>query len=137
MIRLTITTPTAVTVRADEVAHVRAEDESGAFGILPGHADFLTVLLPSVVSWRLADGREGHCAVRGGVLTVSGGNEIAVATRDAVTSDDLDWLEHDVLAKFERDRAEEGHARTGSQRLHMQAVRQMIGYLRPERGKGR
>ena len=68
MIQLTITTPTAVAVQADGVAHVRAEDETGAFGILPGHADFVTALTPSVVSWRDADGREGHCAVRGGVL---------------------------------------------------------------------
>ena len=44
MIQLTITTPTSVAVKADGIAHVRAEDETGAFGILPGHADFVTAL---------------------------------------------------------------------------------------------
>ena len=62
--KLRITLPTAVVAEFDDVLHVRAEDASGAFGILPRHADFLTVLATSVVSWRHADGTEGHCAVR-------------------------------------------------------------------------
>ena len=136
MIQLTITTPTSVAVKADGIAHVRAEDETGAFGILPGHADFVTALTPSVVSWRHADGREGHCAVRGGVLLASGGAQVAIATREAVASDDLDRLEHEVLASFARENEEESHARTGSLRLQMRAVRQILSYLRPER-KGR
>jgi F-type H+-transporting ATPase subunit epsilon len=35
-----------------DVVAVRAEDESGSFGILSGHADFLTALTVSVVAWR-------------------------------------------------------------------------------------
>ena len=42
--RLTVTTPLAIVAEADDVAHLRAEDDTGAFGILPGHADFLTAL---------------------------------------------------------------------------------------------
>jgi F-type H+-transporting ATPase subunit epsilon len=137
MIQLTITTPTTVTVKTDDVAHIRGEDETGAFGILPGHADFVTALTPSVVSWRHGDGREGHCAVRGGVLLASGGAQVAIATREAVVSDDLDRLEHEVLASFAREIEEESHARVGSRRLQMRAVRQILAYLRPERGKGR
>ena len=41
--------PRVTLVRADGVTAVRAEDESGAFGVLPGHADLMTVLPPSVV----------------------------------------------------------------------------------------
>ena len=48
-LHLTIATPAAVLVDADGVASLRAEDESGAFGVLPGHADLLTVLPPSVL----------------------------------------------------------------------------------------
>jgi len=50
--RLLITTPTAVVIDDPDVVTVRAEDESGSFGILNGHADFLTALTVSVVSWR-------------------------------------------------------------------------------------
>ena len=50
--RLLITTPTAVVIDDPDVVAVRAEDESGGFGILKGHADLLTALTVSIVSWR-------------------------------------------------------------------------------------
>ena len=63
--RLTVTTPLAIVVEADDVAHLRAEDETGAFGILPGHADFLTALAVSVVTWRdSARRRASRCRAR-------------------------------------------------------------------------
>jgi F-type H+-transporting ATPase subunit epsilon len=131
--KLRITTPAAVVAELDDVLHVRAEDASGAFGILAHHADFLTVLETSVVSWRRAGGVIGHCAVRGGVLTVQGGERIAIATRDAVLSDDLVRLEAEVLATFRAKAAEEQSARADSARLQLAAVRRMFDYLRPER----
>ena len=91
--RLLITTPTAVVVDDPDVAALRAEDESGSFGILHGHADFLTALAVSVVAWKRSDGAQRYCAVRRGVLRVSTGNEIAIATREAIPGDDLDHLE--------------------------------------------
>ena len=38
--RLLITTPTTVVVDDPDVVALRAEDDSGSFGILQGHADF-------------------------------------------------------------------------------------------------
>jgi F-type H+-transporting ATPase subunit epsilon len=134
--KLRITTPTAVVADFDDVLHLRAEDASGAFGILPHHADFLTVLETSVVSWRRAGGVIGHCAVRGGVLTVQAGERIGVATRDAVPGDDLVRLEAEVLAAFRAKAAEEQSARADSTRLQLAAVRRMFDYLRPERAQG-
>jgi len=134
--KLRITTPTAVIAELDDVLHLRAEDASGAFGILQRHADFLTVLETSVVSWRCAGGVIGHCAVRGGVLTVQDGERIGVASRDAVLGDDLVRLEADVLATFRARAAEEQSARADSARLQLAAVRRMFDYLRPERAAG-
>ena len=85
--RLLVTTPVSVVIDADDVAHVRAEDETGAFGVLPGHADFITVLAISVITWRDQAGVEHHVAVRGGVLTVRDGDLVEVATREAVGDD--------------------------------------------------
>jgi len=131
--RLVITTPTGVVVDDGDVNSVRAEDESGSFGILRGHADLLTALTVSVVSWRRADGRQSFCAVRRGVLTVSEGTRVAIATREAALGDDLDRLEDDVLERF-RDAAEaERTARTESMQLHMRAIREIVKYLRPGR----
>ena len=82
-----------------------------------GHADFLTALAVSVVSWRLADGGERYCAVRRGVLRCSGGSEVAIATRQAILGDDLDQLEDVVLADFRRAVEAERAARTESLQL--------------------
>jgi F-type H+-transporting ATPase subunit epsilon len=131
--RLIVTTPLAIVVEADDVAHLRAEDETGAFGILSGHADFLTALTVSVASWRDDRGTERHVAVRGGMLEVRGGNAIAIASPEAVSGDDLHQLESEVLTRFRRQLAEEQAARTDAQRLYLAAIRQIVRFLRAER----
>jgi len=131
--KLTVTTPLAIITEANDVVHVRAEDDTGAFGILHGHADFLTALAISVVSWRNGGGAEHHIAVRGGMLAVSAGNMITIATREAVADDDLHRLETEVLASFQRRNEEEVAARTDAQRLYLAAIRQIYRFLRPER----
>lgn len=131
--RVTVTTPLQIVVDADNVAHLRAEDETGAFGILRGHADFLTALAISVVSWRNGAGAEHHVAVHGGMLEVRGGATIAIVTREAVPGDDLHRLEVEVLTRFRRQLAEEQAARTDAQRLYLAAIRQICRFLRPGR----
>lgn len=134
--RLTVSTPLAIIADSEVVAHVRAEDETGAFGILPEHADFLTALSVSVVSWRDHDGSEHHLAVRGGMLEVRDGNLIQIATREAIAGDDLGWLQTEVLATFRRRTDEERKARTDAQRLYLAAIRQICRYLRPRTSAG-
>jgi F-type H+-transporting ATPase subunit epsilon len=132
-VKLTVTTPLAIVVEAANVAHLRAEDETGAFGILPGHADFLTALTISVASWRDGRGAEHHVAVRGGMLEVRGGKIIAIATPEAVAGDNLHHLEAVVLDGFRRRLAEEQAARADAQRLYLAAIRQIVRFLRAER----
>lgn len=129
---LTIATPLATLIEAREVVHVRAEDASGAFGILPGHADFLTALAVSVLTWRDARGSEHYLAVRGGMLVVEGGARILIATPEAVPGDDLHRLEAEVLARFRDDLDAERAARADAQRLHLAAIREIVRLLRPE-----
>ncbi len=131
--RLLITTPTAIVIDDPDVITVRAEDETGSFGILDRHADFLTVLTVSVVAWRRADGRQRYCAVRRGVLRVERGREVAIATRDAIIDDDLDRLEQVVLTQLRSKLDAERTARTESLQLQMKAIRQIVRYLRPVR----
>jgi F-type H+-transporting ATPase subunit epsilon len=130
MMHLLITTPTAVVADAADVVSVRAEDASGGFGILAGHADLLTALELSVVAWRQADGRSHYCAVRRGVLSVRNGTDVSIATREAQTSDDLDTLEPAVIARFRAEAEAERAERIAALRLHTQAIRQIVRALR-------
>jgi len=136
MMRLLITTPAAVVVDHADVVAIRAEDETGGFGILSGHADFLTALAISTVSWRRAKGDEFYCAVRGGMLSVSRGNEVAIASRDAMVGESLDQLEHVVLAEYRNIVETERASRVEVMRLHMKAIRQIVRYLQPKRPDG-
>jgi len=132
--RLVITTPVAVVADIADVVHVRAEDETGSFGILEHHDEFLTALSVSVVSWRQASGREGHCAVRGGVLSVSGGSEVMVATRQAVLGDDLIQLADKVVAELKRGAEQEEAAWTHSARLRLRVLRELSRSTAPADG---
>ena len=130
-LHLTVTTPAQVLAESDNGVAVRVEDPSGSFGVLPGHADLLTVLVPSVVRWQTADGAARFCAVRGGVFTVSAGRNVAVACREGVVGDSLDDLEAKVRAVRALQREADRKARVEQTRLHTLAVRQLVRYLRP------
>jgi F-type H+-transporting ATPase subunit epsilon len=131
-VRLRIITPLAVVIDEDGVTALRAEDSSGSFGILPRHADFLTRLAISVVSWESSDGTRHHCAVRRGVLSVTAGHDIAIATREAVVGDNLATLDQTVLARFRADIETERTERVENTRLQLNAIRQIVGRLRPD-----
>nr|WP_174890371.1 F0F1 ATP synthase subunit epsilon [Roseicella sp. DB1501] len=118
-----------VIVDHDDIVSLRAEDASGSFGILPGHADLLTVLAVSVLSWRHADGRQRFCAVRGGIMTVRGGREIAIATREGRLGDSAEALERTVLAEFLAAVDAERTQRVAEAQMQLRVVRQVVRIL--------
>jgi len=129
--RLTILTPQSVLVD-EPVRHVRAEDASGAFGILHGHADMLTALDVSVLVYRDVRENEHFVAVRAGLLAVRGRNHVEVTTREAVANDDLALLERDVLERFRRTDTLEAKAHRGLARLEGTLLRRLTEYFRLE-----
>ena len=129
--KLIVTTPAAIVVSADNVLHVRAEDSTGAFGIQPRHADFLTALTVSVLIWRDAAGVEHYAAVRGGVLRVRGGSVVEIATREALLGENLGQLRDVVLAEMSRNAETERAARLGALGLQQAVIQQIYRYLRP------
>ncbi|MGB7973014.1 MAG: F0F1 ATP synthase subunit epsilon [Roseiarcus sp.] len=130
--KLRIITPLEVIVDEDGVMALRAEDASGGFGILPRHADFLTSLTISVVGWKNVDATRHFCAVRRGVLSVTGGQAISIATREAIVGDDLATLDQTVLARFRADIEMERMEHVESTRLQLNAIRQIMRHLRPD-----
>ena len=134
--RLCIITPLAVVIDTDDVDIVSAEDASGGFGIQPHHTDFLTSLAVSVVSWHCHGSARHYCAVRGGVLTVTGGRYVAIATREAIAGDDLAVLDQKILARFREDREAERAEYFSSTQMQLNAIRQIVRHLRPGGGGG-
>jgi F-type H+-transporting ATPase subunit epsilon len=130
--KLVVTTPTALVEEVANLDHLRAEDETGAFGILPGHADFITVLPVSVVTWG-GGGREGFLLVRGGVLRVSGGKLVEIAARGAWREDQLEELGPSALEDLQRADETEDVTRTSDTRLHLATMRQVERVLRAGR----
>ena len=129
--RLRITTPLTVVIDEDSVQIVTAEDASGSFGIQPRHADFLTSLAVGVVSWKSQAGARRYCAVEGGLLTVTGGAEVAITTREAIPGDDLATLDQVIRDRFGADAEAERAGRVDSVKLQLRAIREMVRHLRP------
>ena len=134
--KLRIVTPLEVIIDEDGVRALRAEDATGSFGILPQHADFLTSLAISVVSWEGSNRTRHFCAVRRGVLSVGGGHDIVIATREAVVGDDLAVLDETVLTRFRADIESERTEHVESTRLRLNAIRQIMSHLRPNHRGG-
>jgi F-type H+-transporting ATPase subunit epsilon len=130
-LRVLVSTPTELLLDAAEIEEVRAEDASGSFGILPGHTDLITALPPtSVVRWRSRASGLAFCVIRGGVLTVESGRQVAIACRQGTVGSDLAALEASVARMRHEEHEAHARARVEEVRLHAQAIRHLVRYLR-------
>ena len=125
--RLRIVTPLSI-VLDENIERLCAEDASGSFGILSGHAPFLTALTISIVRWHTGTS-ERYCAVRGGVMSVSDGTTITVATREALQGDNLATLDAEVLSRYLSDEDTERVDRAATVQLQLNAIRRMVSQL--------
>ncbi len=102
----TIITPTKTMER--DITHIRLRDETAYFGIMKGHIDFLTTLVPSLCYYRDAGGRETFLAVDGGILSVRGG-AVTLTSREVYEGDDSEQLskiiEGAIAKRIESERA--------------------------------
>ncbi|AUN32704.1 F0F1 ATP synthase subunit epsilon [Niveispirillum cyanobacteriorum] len=96
--RLHILTPLVTILDRTDISEISARDESGAFGIRPGHAPFLTALPPSVLTLRTEHGATLYAAVAGGMLRVDR-DGVRVTSPDAATGSELAPLAARVAAE--------------------------------------
>ncbi|MGK7345193.1 MAG: F0F1 ATP synthase subunit epsilon [Candidatus Nitrospinota bacterium M3_3B_026] len=109
----------------EEVEKVIAEGRAGRFCLLPRHVSFVAALVPGILSYTGADGREKYAAVDEGILIKIGG-ETRVSVRDAVTGENLAELEETVAARFEKLDEHEKMARSALARLEAGAIRRFM-----------
>ncbi|MFX0546359.1 ATPase [Roseovarius sp. S1116L3] len=104
---------------------------NGGFGIYPNHVDFVTALVPSVLTLRLVDGSEAIFGLDEGLL-VKKGPEVSVAALRGVRGDDLGTLKQTVEARFVQMDEEERQARSALSRLEANIVRRFAELQRPQ-----
>jgi len=122
--RLRVWVPTEVFFD-EEVTKVKAEAENGWFCILPRHIDFVTALVPGILSFQLPGNPTEYLAIDRGIL-VKCGPEVSVSTRNAVRGAGLDTLHEAVAKQFRILHEKEQAARLFEAKLEADLVRQLV-----------
>lgn len=122
--KLKVLLPTEVLIN-QEVTKVIAEAENGSFCLLPRHIDFVTALVPGILSFESAQGHEEFLAVDEGIL-VKCGSEVLVSTRNAVRNSDLGMLQQTVEKQFRVLDDREKITRSALAKLEANIVRQFV-----------
>ena len=118
--RLKVILP-ADTLTDREVDIVVAEAENGHFGIEPRHVDFVTSLVPGILSF-VKDGEETFLAVDEGIL-VKAGSEVRVSVRNAVMGERLGELMRVVEENFAVLDEKEKNARSAAAKIEADIIR--------------
>jgi F-type H+-transporting ATPase subunit epsilon len=122
--RLKVLLPTQILI--DEPASkVVAEDENGFFALLPRHIDFISALVPGLLSYVAEDGQEHFLAVDEGIL-VKAGPDVLVSTRHAVRGGDLGELRRTVDEQYYELDEHERQVRSSMARLEADLVRRFV-----------
>jgi len=126
-VTLRLPTRTLFDGRATQLAAVA---RNGAFGILPNHTDFVTALVPSVLTLTALDGDELIFGIDEGLL-VKKGHVVDVAIRRGVQGKSLESLRETVESTFVQIDEDERVARTALSRLEANIVRRFADLRRP------
>ena len=112
----------ARTLFEGRATRLTASAPNGVFGILPNHVDFVTALVPSVLTLVTPEGRERVFGIDEGLL-VKKGHVVEVAIRRGVEGDDLGTLHQTVRDTFIEMDEDERVARSALSRLEAGMVR--------------
>lgn len=109
----------------ESVTKVVAEGADGSFCLLPKHRDFVTSLVPGIITYVDADGTESFVAISEGVLTKSG-SKVLVSTRRASRNEQLGELQRLVREDFRKLDERERVAQTVMARLEADFMRRFL-----------
>ncbi len=121
---LQVVTPTR-TVVDQRVLKATVEGSDGSRTYLPRHIDFVTRVVPSVISWRPPEGEEQFAAIDEGIL-VKSGDELRISTGYAMYGPPLGELRETVEEQMEERGEREKSARTALARLEASIVRRFM-----------
>lgn len=126
--KLKVLLPAEVLIE-ETVGKITAEAVNGSFCLLPRHIDFVTALVPGLVSYETEDGEEVFLAVDEGVL-VKCADDVTISTRNAVKGLALGKLKKTLKDRFEVIDEHEKVVRSAMARIEAGFVR---GFLELQR----
>ncbi len=125
--KLKVVTPAGIFSR--DITHIRLRDESGFFGIMKGHIDFLTVLVPSLCYYRDENGKEMFLAVDEGIFSVRAGMA-TLTSREIFESGDAEKLAELMESTFEQRRKAEAGLREMLGNIEKSFIEKTAAFLR-------
>jgi len=124
-LRLKIFLPSEVFLN-EEVSKVVGEGPMGSFCLLPRHIDYVTALVPGIMSYHATESGEHFLAVHRGIL-VKQGDLVLVSTRQAV-SGGLGKLQEEVKRMIVVVDEKEQMTRSACARLEASLVRRFVEF---------
>jgi F-type H+-transporting ATPase subunit epsilon len=131
-LRLKVLIPSEIVID-EKVTKVVAEAENGYFCLLPRHIDFVSVLVPGLLSFTIPTGQEEFMAIDEGIL-VKRGDEVLVSTKNAVLGPDLGTLKHTIEKQFRVLDDHEKLARGALAKLEADLIRRFMEFEQPGYG---
>ena len=107
------------------ISRLTAEATDGTWCLLPRHMDFVTALVPGILTFHDMDGGEHFVAHDEGLL-VKCAETLSITTQDAVYGRDLDKLRATVTQQYIDLDEHQRQARTALARLEAGAIRRFI-----------
>ncbi|WP_417382481.1 F0F1 ATP synthase subunit epsilon [Gimesia sp.] len=107
------------------VMKVIAEAENGSFCLLPRHVDFVSALLPGILTFVDEQNCETYLGIGGGILTKTGA-EVRISTIYAVQGEDLGTLRQKVADQFEAQHERERLVRSAIAKLEADILRHFV-----------
>lgn len=121
---LKVLLPTEIMIN-QSVTKVIAEAENGSFCLMPKHVDFLSALLPGILTFVDEQNCENYLGIGGGILTKTG-SEVRISTIYAVQGDDLGTLRQKVTEQFEAYHERERLIRSAIAKLEADILRHFV-----------
>lgn len=109
----------------EKVKKIVGEDVNGSFCLLPGHIDYITVMVPGILYVITNDGQDSYIAINGGILLKIGKN-VTLATRNAVREDNLTDLRGKVEEDFKKIDEHYKKAHHALQKLEADFIRRFL-----------
>lgn len=120
---------TATKISEKDIKAIRLKDETGFFGIMKDHIDFLTALEPSLCYYLNENDKEVFLAVDGGIVSVKEGT-VTITSRDVFESENVEELSEIVEKTITKRDSSEASFLTMLKGIERSFVEKTIEFIR-------